>query len=50
MKLEELNRAFARAREKKLFLEMEAEALSKEFNSIRTGFDGLQAEVSRSSE
>lgn len=44
-KLEELNAALLEAREKKTLLEMEVEALTSEFNTIRQGFDGLQAEV-----
>ncbi|NUN04780.1 MAG: chromosome segregation protein SMC [Bdellovibrio sp.] len=44
-KLEELNTALLEAREKKTLLEMEVETLTSEFNTIRQGFDGLQAEV-----
>ncbi|MGE5085195.1 MAG: chromosome segregation protein SMC, partial [Bacillota bacterium] len=44
-KLEELNSALIEAREKKVILEGEVEALNSELNSVRLGFDGLQAEV-----
>ena len=44
-KQEELNLALMEAREKKVLLETDVEALNKEFNSMRMGFDGLQAEV-----
>ncbi|MNL00079.1 Chromosome partition protein Smc [compost metagenome] len=44
-KQEELNQALLEAREKKVLLETEVESLNKEFNSMRMGFDGLQAEV-----
>jgi chromosome segregation protein len=44
-KLEELNEALFAAREKKVLLEGEVEALNAELNSTRMGFDGLQAEV-----
>jgi chromosome segregation protein len=42
---EELSTALLEAREKKVLLETEVEALNKEFNSMRMGFDGMQAEV-----
>ncbi|QLY24479.1 chromosome segregation protein SMC [Bdellovibrio sp. KM01] len=45
LKMEELNEALIEAREKKVLLEGEVEALNSELNSVRLGFDGLQAEV-----
>lgn len=44
-KLEELNEALIEARERKVLLESEVETLNSEMNSVRLGFDGLQAEV-----
>ncbi|WP_374028081.1 hypothetical protein ACES2J_05285 [Bdellovibrio bacteriovorus] len=44
-KLEELNEALIEARERKVLLETEVETLNSEMNSVRLGFDGLQAEV-----
>lgn len=44
-KMEELNQALIEAREKKVLLEGEVETLNNELNSVRLGFDGLQAEV-----
>lgn len=44
-KLEELTVALAEAREKKVLLEMEVENLNLELNSTKSGFDGLQNEV-----
>jgi chromosome segregation protein len=42
---EELTTALMEAREKKVLLEADVEALTKEFSSMRMGFDGLQSEV-----
>ncbi|XGC81770.1 chromosome segregation protein SMC [Bdellovibrio bacteriovorus] len=44
-KMEELNEALIEAREKKVLLETEVASLTNEMNSVRLGFDGLQAEV-----
>ncbi|KYG61615.1 chromosome segregation protein SMC [Bdellovibrio bacteriovorus] len=44
-KMEELTIALQEAREKKTVLEMEVETLNKELSFTRTGFDGMQAEV-----
>jgi chromosome segregation protein len=44
-KHQELNQALIEAREKKVILETEVESLNTEWNSMRMGFDGLQAEV-----
>ena len=44
-KNEELSQALIEAREKKVLLEGEVETLNSELNSVRLGFDGLQAEV-----
>jgi chromosome segregation protein len=44
-KHEELTMALMEAREKKVLLETDVEALTKEFSSMRMGFDGMQAEV-----
>lgn len=45
LKMEELSVALQEAREKKTVLEMEVETLHKELSFTRTGFDGMQAEV-----
>jgi chromosome segregation protein len=44
-KHEELTMALMEAREKKVLLETDVESLTKEFSSMRMGFDGLQSEV-----
>ncbi len=44
-KQEELSQALFEAREKKTTLEAEVESLNQEFNSMRMGFEGMQAEV-----